>query len=41
MQSIKEKDDGGDQSSYIKQIENYLQTEEERYQSYLSGDIIS
>lgn len=41
MQSIKEKDNGGEQSSYIKQIENYLQAEEERYQSYLSGDIIS
>ena len=39
IQSIKEKDSNKDQVSYIKEIENYLQAEEKRYESYLSGDI--
>ncbi len=41
IQSIKEKDNHRDQLSYIEEIENYLQAEEEKYKSYLSGDVLT
>jgi hypothetical protein len=37
LQSIKESDRHEDQHSYIQEIENYLISEEERYEAYLSG----
>ena len=37
LQSIKESDKHEDQQSYIQEIENYLISEEERYQAYLLG----